>query len=89
MRNVKKQLEPEPPMWMRPGNTTETFLVTGYQCPRCRGNGWHWAVSPADGSPLKAPCLLCGGSGRLDAKVTVQWQPAPSADEKNRYKSEV
>lgn len=78
MSRIKKQLELAPPMWMQPDAMTETFTSTGYTCPRCQGNGWHWAVRHEDGMLVKAPCTMCGGAGRLDAAISVQWKASPS-----------
>lgn len=77
-------------MWMQPDGMTETFTSTGYTCPRCQGNGWHWAVSLDDGSPVKASCIMCNGAGRLDAAISVQWKASPGgkACEKRDYKRE-
>lgn len=75
-------------MWMQPDGMTETFILTGYDCPRCWGNGWYSAVSATDGHAVKVPCPLCGGTGRLDAEVSVQWRPATRGDEKRNYKRE-
>ena len=78
MSRIKKQLELAPPMWMQPDAMTETFTSTGYTCPRCSGNGWHWTVRHEDGMPVKASCTMCGGAGRLDAAISVQWKASPS-----------
>ena len=75
-------------MWMQPDGMAETFVLTGYDCPRCHGSGEQWDVSPADGQPRIASCPMCGGSGRLDAEVTVQWRPATRGVEKRNYKRE-
>jgi hypothetical protein len=48
-----------------------------FPCPYCSGNGWHWNLW--EGEPVKKPCLHCGASGKLKAKITVQWEPAGSS----------
>ena len=57
----------------------EHFVVAGFSCPECNGNGWGWRQD--DGNPdadrrgwVKAACPTCGGTGEVDAEVTVRWK---------------
>ena len=37
------------------------------------GNGYFWE----DGiEPVKKPCPVCNGSGKLDAEITIEWKPS-------------
>ena len=43
-------------------------------CGYCSGNGWLWGRDEC-GEGVKAPCPVCGGSGRMQPVVTVEWKP--------------
>lgn len=47
-----------------------------FPCPYCSGNGWHWDNITAESE--KKLCSHCNGSGRLKAKITIQWEPVGS-----------
>ena len=57
----------------------EHFAVKGFTCPECNGNGWCWReeindpLARPDGW-LKVDCPVCGGTGEVDAEVTVNWK---------------
>lgn len=57
-----------------PGGMTHTQTCKGFKCEYCQGNGYHW-VAWESREPFKKTCPVCGGSGTLDAKVTVEWTP--------------
>lgn len=44
-----------------------------FPCPFCMGNGWTWDIM--NGDPCKQPCKRCYGTGKVKAKVTIQWSP--------------
>ena len=57
----------------------ELFAVKGFTCPECEGNGWVWGrdedAPDADCRGwAKKSCPTCGGTGELDAEVTVNWK---------------
>ena len=60
----------------------ERFTVSGFTCPECNGNGWGWREADPredtremDGDRwAKVTCPTCGGTGELDAEVTVNWK---------------
>jgi len=56
----------------------EKFTVSGFTCPECHGNGWYWG-NEHDGAPspdgwMKVVCPVCGGTGEVDAEVSVNWK---------------
>lgn len=53
---------------------SERFTVVGFVCPLCRGYGWHWKRVEKDKDFGKVPCRACGGTGEVDAEVTVNWK---------------
>lgn len=44
-----------------------------FPCPHCSGNGWHWRR--LENETYKHPCRHCNGSGKLKAKVIIDWEP--------------
>jgi DnaJ-class molecular chaperone len=54
---------------------TECIVSTGHLCGYCQGNGWFWGKDDPVGT-VKEPCPMCGGSGELDAVITVNWKPS-------------
>lgn len=57
----------------------ERFMVKGFTCPDCHGNGWGWRQdydnADADNRGwCKVACPTCGGTGELDAEVMVNWK---------------
>ena len=73
-----KHLELVPPSYMGRGRNRELLVSPGHKCGYCRGNGWFW--SEEQGERIKANCPVCGGSGQLDAVVTVDWKPVGKED---------
>lgn len=73
MSTVKRIVELVHPSTMRtPGK--EVLASTGHRCNYCHGNGWFWGTDDY-GESIKEPCPMCGGSGEVDAVVTVEWKP--------------
>jgi len=57
----------------------ERFTVQGFTCPECNGNGWNWrqsddAIDVDQHGWGKHTCTVCGGTGEVDAEVTVSWK---------------
>lgn len=44
-------------------------------CNYCKGNGWFWGCDKK-GEDIKRPCPLCGGTGAVQAKITIKWEKA-------------
>lgn len=57
------------------GRMTEVIESKDFKCPYCQGNGYHWQEDEYQ-EPYKKDCLICEGSGKLDAEVRVEWKPA-------------
>ena len=61
-----------PPMFVNIDNR-ERIACPGHACSYCHGNGYFWE----DGiEPVKKPCPVCNGSGKLDAEITIEWKPS-------------
>lgn len=44
-------------------------------CNYCHGNGWFWGCDDI-GEGIKKSCPLCGGTGAVQAQITIQWKKA-------------
>lgn len=75
MSNMKKHLELFPPSYMQKGKNRELLVSPNHTCSYCHGNGWFWGED-GFGERIKNDCPVCGGSGSLDAVVTVEWKAA-------------
>ena len=75
MSGINKQVVLVPPSHMQNGRNRELFVSPGYTCSYCHGNGWYWGMDDFRDS-MKVTCPVCGGSGQLDAVVTVEWKPS-------------
>lgn len=71
MSKTRQLIELVPPAVFREARP-ERFTVMGFVCPECHGNGWWWKGDGKDYE--KAPCRVCGGTGEVDAEVTVNWK---------------
>jgi DnaJ-class molecular chaperone len=49
----------------------EGIYSSGHECGNCHGNGW--VRHALRGDDIEEDCPVCGGSGLLDALVTIQW----------------
>ena len=51
----------------------EQVISENHFCNRCQGNGFFWSHNSYN-EPVKEPCPMCGGTGVLDAVVTIEWK---------------
>jgi DnaJ-class molecular chaperone len=51
----------------------ETFVVQNHRCPDCNGRGY--LITTEKGETVHTGCLRCDSTGRLRAKVFIEWQP--------------
>ena len=51
----------------------EQVLSENHFCNKCQGNGYFWTHNSYN-EPVKEPCSMCGGTGVLDAVVTIEWK---------------
>lgn len=78
MSRKRLMIELSAPSVMRE-HRPEKFTVTGFTCPECNGNGWGWRKKEDDADVDqhgwgKQTCPVCGGTGEVDAEVTVNWR---------------
>ena len=52
----------------------EKRTVEGLRCNYCWGNGWFWGTDEW-GDDVKSACPMCGGSGKVNAEITIKWKP--------------
>lgn len=69
--NIKTILELQSP---RVKLSVEKKAVEGLKCNYCQGNGWFWGRDE-HGQDVKDPCPMCGGSGKVNAEITIKWKP--------------
>jgi DnaJ-class molecular chaperone len=48
-------------------------LVRNHRCPDCNGRGY--LITTEKGKTVHPECLRCDATGRLRAKVFIEWQP--------------
>ena len=73
-----------PPMFIGEGNQKESISSKGHRCSYCHGNGFFWGEEQRE--RVKVDCPVCKGSGKLDAVITIEWQPAKSNERwKKKY----
>lgn len=61
----------------------EVFVSSGHKCCYCQGNGYFWGRDDVS-EAVKEPCPMCGGSGELDAIVTVEWRKGRKGEKVKR-----
>lgn len=49
------------------------MVSKGHDCEYCQGNGYFVGCN-YKGQSEKEYCPICGGSGKLDAVVTIEWK---------------
>lgn len=72
MSRVRKTVELQPPGL---DFKKELLVSPGHRCGYCKGNGW-FRDSYIHGEDTKTACPMCGGSGEVDAIVTIEWKPS-------------
>ena len=55
------------------GTRTETRYASGFACPRCSGQG-GFPDMIGHNQRTFIPCDLCAGTGKVRAKITVEWE---------------
>lgn len=65
----KQMISIEPPRY---GDRTEVFYVSNYRCPVCNGIGAFMSDLHAGKPDI---CDHCDGTGKVKAKVTIEWTP--------------
>ncbi len=53
----------------------EKIFSPDHTCPCCKGNGWFWDDITL-GDTMKKSCNACGGTGKVDAEITIKWTGA-------------
>ena len=51
----------------------ERIVSKGHNCEYCHGDGYFVGCN-YKGQSEKEYCPMCGGSGKLDAVVTIEWK---------------
>ena len=72
--------------WSTTANTHQCFGIAAYNLAldcmaddlimQSQGNGWFWGTEEGSREDVQVPCPVCGGSGELDAIITVDWKPS-------------
>lgn len=59
-----------------PSVKTRHERLTGLvqECNYCCGNGWIWGQDDVL-EPAKVACPICGGPGRMQPVITIEWKP--------------
>jgi len=68
MSREKQIIEVAPPEY---SNYRESSVLSGFKCPRCNGRGWLPDYGIKDIGRMD--CERCGGTGRLNATVRIEW----------------
>jgi len=74
MSKNKQFISVTPPMFLNEGGQKESLLSRGHKCSYCHGNGWFWGEERRES--VKVDCPVCKGSGKLDAVITIEWNPS-------------
>jgi len=75
MSRERRYIEIASGIFQGEGKDRERIISRGHRCDYCSGNGYFWGLD-ADGEHVKQPCRRCKGSGKLDAVITIEWQPS-------------
>lgn len=70
MSKVTRMVELTPPKGC---STKELMTSPGHTCRYCGGRGYFKGVWCRHDEPKTCP--ICGGSGQVDAVVTIEWKP--------------
>lgn len=52
----------------------ENFVVSGYPCPVCHGQG-GFSEQTGHNTYQTSTCDYCDGTGKVKAKVQIEWRP--------------
>lgn len=74
MSEKKNFIELSAPKLMFDGPVREVYHSGPYVCPRCGGKGWNWGCDLSTGEFIEVPCECCGGSGEVEAIVSIEWR---------------
>lgn len=72
MSKVKRVLELRPP---KHEQSKELLTSPGHVCGYCHGMG-YFRGSWCNREEEPKSCPVCGGTGQVDAIVTVEWKPS-------------
>lgn len=72
MSKIVRQIELRPPSVKA---TEERIVSKGHKCEYCHGNGYFVGCNRA-GQSENDPCPICGGSGKVDAVINIEWRAA-------------
>ncbi len=50
----------------------EYINTDDFPCPTCKGMGWYWGEN--QGESAKHNCVECNGTGKMHAKITIEWR---------------
>ncbi|MDY6206797.1 MAG: hypothetical protein SPI30_08670 [Prevotella sp.] len=79
MSNKKMMIEIVPPSHIGiPGGAVEKLHSIGHTCSCCHGSGCFWGSDDRGEDELQ-PCRVCGGSGKVDAIITIEWKKTEEA----------
>ena len=67
MSKVKRVLEIQHPKY---GHPKELLTSPGHVCSYCHGKGFFSSLH----GEKETICPVCGGSGQVDAIITVEWK---------------
>lgn len=56
------------------GVVEERIVSEGHECSYCRGHGRVLRLDAAGEEWEWQECPVCGGTGELDAEVTIRWK---------------
>lgn len=62
-----------PPVY---GDKEERIESRGYECGYCHGRGGFTGDRTGPRENEWKICPVCGGSGKMDAEVTIKWKPS-------------
>ena len=74
MSSMKRTVELVPP---QTDIKRELITSPGHVCGYCHGIG-HFEPEWYRPYEESIPCPVCGGSGQVDAIITVEWKPSKS-----------
>jgi hypothetical protein len=85
MSEKKHTIEVSPPPYIEQSRDFETQTIKGFTCPRCSGHGHFLPKETGKGQYEKVECLLCRGTGRLDADILIQWVSSRRDENEEEY----